>query len=38
MTEIRGSEGDQEAFGLFTERIFATDRNLGPKGMLEVCP
>jgi hypothetical protein len=29
---------DGEAFRRFTERIFATDRNLVPKGMLEVCP
>jgi len=29
---------DREAFQQFTERTFATDRNLVPKGMLEVCP
>ena len=29
---------DLEAFRQFTERTFATDRNLVPKGMLEVCP
>ena len=27
---------DQEAFGQFTERTFATDRNLIPMGMIEV--
>jgi hypothetical protein len=29
---------DLEAFRQFTERTFATDRNLVPKGMVEVCP
>ena len=29
---------DGEGFQQFTERTFATDRNLRPKGMLEVCP
>ena len=29
---------DLAAFRQFTERTFATDRNLIPKGMLEVCP
>jgi hypothetical protein len=29
---------DLEAFRQFTERTFATDRNLVPKGMLEVYP
>jgi hypothetical protein len=29
---------DLEGFRQFTERTFATDRNLVPKGMLEVCP
>lgn len=29
---------DDEAFQKFTERIFATDRDLVPKGMVEVCP
>lgn len=29
---------DQEAFRQFTERTFATDVNLVPKGMLEVSP
>jgi hypothetical protein len=29
---------DQEAFRQFTERTFATDRNLVPKGMVEVVP
>jgi hypothetical protein len=29
---------EQGAFQQFTERTFATDRNLVPKGMLEVCP
>jgi hypothetical protein len=29
---------DQEAFQLFTERTFASDRNLVPKGMVEVVP
>jgi hypothetical protein len=28
---------DLEGFRQFTERTFATDRNLVPKGMLEVC-
>jgi hypothetical protein len=28
----------QEAFQQLTERTFASDRNLVPKGMLEVCP
>ncbi len=28
---------DLQAFRHFTERTFATDRNLVPKGMLEVC-
>jgi hypothetical protein len=27
---------DQEAFRQFTERTFATDRNMVPKGMVEV--
>ena len=27
---------DEEAFRQFTERTYATDRNLVPKGMLEV--
>ncbi len=29
---------DPEGFQQFTERTFATDRNLVPKGMVEVCP
>ena len=29
---------DAEGFRQFTQRTFATDRNLTPKGMLEVCP
>jgi hypothetical protein len=29
---------DPEAFQQFTERTFATDRNLVPKGMVEVVP
>jgi hypothetical protein len=29
---------NQEAFQQFTERTFATDRNLVPKGMVEVWP
>lgn len=29
---------DAERFRQFTERIFATDRNLAPKGMVEVIP
>lgn len=29
---------DLEAFRQFTEKTFATDRNLVPKGMLEVLP
>jgi hypothetical protein len=29
---------DPEAFRQFTERTFATDRNLVPKGMVEVLP
>lgn len=29
---------DLEAFRQFTERTFATDRDLIPKGMLEVSP
>jgi hypothetical protein len=29
---------DLEGFQLFTERTFATDRNLAPKGMVEVSP
>jgi hypothetical protein len=29
---------DQAAFQQFTERTFATDRNLVPKGMVEVLP
>src|SRR5712692_10407413 len=29
---------DLEGFQLFTERTFATDRNLVPKGMVEVGP
>jgi hypothetical protein len=29
---------DLEAFRQFTEKTFATDRNLIPKGMVEVCP
>ena len=29
---------DSEGFRQFTERTFATDRNLAPKGMVEVCP
>ena len=29
---------DSRAFQQFTERTFATDRNLVPKGMLEVVP
>ena len=29
---------DPEAFRQFTERTFATDRNLVPKGMVEVVP
>lgn len=29
---------DLEAFRQFTESIFATDRNLVLKGILEVCP
>jgi hypothetical protein len=29
---------DEEAFRQFTERTFATDRNLVPKGMIEVVP
>jgi hypothetical protein len=29
---------DPRAFQQFTERTFATDRNLVPKGMLEVVP
>jgi hypothetical protein len=29
---------DPEAFRQFTERTFATDRNLVPKGMLELVP
>ena len=28
---------DQEGFQQFTERTFATDRNMVPKGMVEVC-
>jgi hypothetical protein len=28
---------DREVFQQFTERTFATDRNLIPKGMVEVC-
>jgi hypothetical protein len=32
--ELVGAEGFQQ----FTERTFATDRNLIPKGMVEVCP
>ncbi len=28
---------DQEGFKHFTERTFATDRDLVPKGMVEVC-
>ena len=30
--------GDQEAFQQFTEKTFATDRDLVPKGMIEVMP
>jgi hypothetical protein len=29
---------DSEGFQQFTERIFATDRNMVPKGMVEVIP
>ena len=29
---------DQEAFGQFTQKTFATDRDLIPKGMVEVLP
>jgi hypothetical protein len=29
---------DPEGFQQFTVRTFATDRNLVPKGMVEVCP
>jgi len=29
---------DLEGFQQFTERTFATDRNMIPKGMVEVCP
>ncbi len=29
---------DQDAFEQFTEKTFATDRNLVPKGMIEVVP
>ena len=29
---------DQEGFELFTEKTFATDRDLVPKGMIEVMP
>jgi hypothetical protein len=29
---------DSDAFLQFTERTFATDRNLVPKGMVEVAP
>jgi len=29
---------DPRAFQQFTERTFATDRNLVPKGMVEVVP
>ena len=29
---------DQDGFRQFTERTFATDRNLVPKGMVEVIP
>lgn len=29
---------DWEGFQQFTERTFASDRNLVPKGMIEVCP
>jgi len=29
---------DPEGFRQFTERTFATDRNLIPKGMMEVWP
>ena len=29
---------DEEAFRQLTERIFDTDRNLAPKGMIEVMP
>jgi hypothetical protein len=29
---------DKEGFEQFTQRTFATDRNLIPKGMVEVCP
>src|SRR5262245_40159183 len=29
---------DAEAFGQFTERTYATDRNLVPKGMVEILP
>ncbi|HEV3257352.1 MAG TPA: hypothetical protein VG013_10765 [Gemmataceae bacterium] len=29
---------DLQGFQQFTERTFATDRNLVPKGMVEVCP
>ena len=29
---------DSEGFQQLTERTFATDRNLVPKGMVEVCP
>ncbi|HBI44169.1 MAG TPA: hypothetical protein DDY78_15145 [Planctomycetales bacterium] len=29
---------DGEGFQQFTERTFATDRNLAPKGIIEVCP
>ena len=29
---------DQEAFQQFTEKTFATDRDLVPKGMIEVMP
>ena len=29
---------DQEGFEQFTEKTFATDRDLVPKGMIEVMP
>ncbi|MDZ4685864.1 MAG: hypothetical protein SH850_12415 [Planctomycetaceae bacterium] len=29
---------DREAFDQFTQRTFATDRNLTPKGMIEIIP
>ena len=29
---------DQEGFQQFTEKTFATDRDLVPKGMIEVMP